>query len=314
MGYKNSSQLNVSIHATLAGGDRMPLRSYTSRRQFLSTPPSRVATAWDMTYDYWVQGFYPRHPRGWRQALGFVADKYKRVSIHATLAGGDAYKAEVPYPLSGFLSTPPSRVATKNIYKIDKYKEVSIHATLAGGDEKMPLIVFQTLLFLSTPPSRVATNGILALAGIEDVSIHATLAGGDITVKALQQGRSVSIHATLAGGDVGRARNDSLVSVSIHATLAGGDFTYSSNSLSLMRFLSTPPSRVATILEQFRIDCIRGFYPRHPRGWRQIPLAASVWYRSVSIHATLAGGDLLGDADKAQEVLFLSTPPSRVAT
>ena len=84
----------------------------------------------------------------------------------------------------------------------------------------------------------------------------------------LQQ--SVSIHATLAGGDVlAKLFLVGFIFVSIHATLAGGD-------------KGTQP--------WYRMK--KGFYPRHPRGWR--PLSGhcqSAAYR-VSIHATLAGGDM----------------------
>ena len=78
------------------------------------------------------------------------------------------------------------------------------------------------------------------------------------------------------------------------------------------------------------------FYPRHPRGWRQPnqgqdiqtgdisihatlaggdrrgPLAVYVLF--ISIHATLAGGDVSALVCIIRQVLFLSTPPSRVAT
>ena len=58
-----------------------------------------------------------------------------------------------------------------------------------------------------------------------------------------------------------------------------------------LTFLSTPPSRVATLAE-----------------------ALSVVFECVSIHATLAGGDILRIARCAPAKMFLSTPPSRVAT
>ena len=79
-------------------------------------------------------------------------------------------------------------------------------------------------------------------------------------------------------------------------------------------FLSTPPSRVATV--QYIIvslsDC--SFYPRHPRGWRLSCRNEQRRHRSVSIHATLAGGDLKDRVRAMAWSTFLSTPPSRVAT
>ena len=126
---------------------------------FLSTPPSRVATVASVT----------RWPR-------------LRVSIHATLAGGDAAHTLRTDEELVFLSTPPSRVATfeklgQVVVAADvsihatlaggdtlaaviggRTNNVSIHATLAGGDKADALGLSQIVQFLSTPPSRVATH------------------------------------------------------------------------------------------------------------------------------------------------------------
>ena len=82
----------VSIHATLAGGDYSssdasdfsavflstpPSRVATAvcgthgtRQTFLSTPPSRVATMENGMSVKASDSFYPRHPRGWRPTAG----------------------------------------------------------------------------------------------------------------------------------------------------------------------------------------------------------------------------------------------------
>ena len=58
------------------------------------------------------EGFYPRHPYGWRPRNVPKTDGRIRVSIHATRMGGD-FKAATPVlPLPAFLSTPPVWVAT----------------------------------------------------------------------------------------------------------------------------------------------------------------------------------------------------------
>ena len=173
----------VSIHATLAGGDSRTLRNHLSNFMFLSTPPSRVATdsspaapSRDSTFLSTPPSrvatrlflrpapghrrFYPRHPRGWRQNEINGCQRSRR-----------------------FLSTPPSRVATRRTHA-GHYpgREVSIHATLAGGDIArkaghkrcckrrfyprhprgwrlgMAGRAGGTIMFLSTPPSRVATR------------------------------------------------------------------------------------------------------------------------------------------------------------
>ena len=148
-----------------------------------------------------------------------------KVSIHATLAGGDTDKSLLPY----------------------KQLDVSIHATLAGGDRRQPHLLLQKPRFLSTPPSRVATANCAAVVSVKSlflstppsrvatenplygnqwrfVSIHATLAGGDAALYCDTAGvHRVSIHATLAGGDGGAGAARPPQAVSIHATLAGGD-------------------------------------------------------------------------------------------
>ena len=85
---------NVSIHATLAGGDPSFPDFFVGPGMFLSTPPSRVATARPIFVTVASSSFYPRHPRGWRPPA--------IVGIVQSLA---------------FLSTPPSRVATAKVYK-----------------------------------------------------------------------------------------------------------------------------------------------------------------------------------------------------
>ena len=69
---------------------------------------------------------------------------------------------------------------------------------------------------------------------------------------------ATNLHRGFAGG----------VRVSIHATLAGGDD-----------------------VDRLRLADLRGFYPRHPRGWRPGIQRAENGVDIVSIHATLAGGD-----------------------
>ena len=100
------------------------------------------------------------------------------VSIHATLAGGDARITGATLAQDMFLSTPPSRVATR------------VHNR-----------AFDRRKFLSTPPSRVATLTDCTKCLVTEVSIHATLAGGDGKDAPVPPVLAVSIHATLAGGD-----------------------------------------------------------------------------------------------------------------
>ena len=148
-----------------------------------------------------------------------------RISIHASLAGGDLCGLQKASGACLFQSTPPSR-----------------EATLVSADQE------DGYLFQSTPPSREATLSLLSSApdifyfnprlprGRRPlghvrllfpslISIHASLAGGDdkfgefnsaaelfqstppsreatIWCLIFWPQRAISIHASLAGGDV----------------------------------------------------------------------------------------------------------------
>ena len=96
-------------------------------------------------------------------------------------------------------------------------------------------------------------------------------------------------------------RRGGALGVSIHATLAGGDFAVWPLPITRIKFLSTPPSRVATTVSRSPTRARKSFYPRHPRGWRRVRARVDAAGNQVSIHATLAGGDrmedLMRDAD-----------------
>ena len=169
----------VSIHATLAGGDSGSSQRTYRQKEFLSTPPSRVATAGtQQTIDMLTKflstppsrvatgfpqppsasglSFYPRHPRGWR-----------RHGAGRTVDG------------AGFLSTPPSRVATADAKKvIDEGVFLSTPPSRVATGEPKPKVLALNQ-FLSTPPSRVAPAEVTTTMYKFIVSIHATLAGGD---------------------------------------------------------------------------------------------------------------------------------------
>ena len=127
------------------------------------------------------------------------------------------------------------------------------------------------------------------------------------------------------------------VGVSIHATLAGGDLFTTKRPVTYVSFLSTPPSRVATLVGKDEIHaeykflstppsrvatsvCVdtvtqrTSFYPRHPRGWRRrcrwcCPHVTTSFYPRHP-----RGWRLTLLWDNNTYGTFLSTPPSRVAT
>ena len=79
--------------------------------------------------------------------------------------------------------------------------------------------------------------------------------------------------------------------ISIHALREEGATTFRTPQQSASRFLSTPSARRATLLTPRGADVDRYFYPRPPRGGRQ-----------------------LSTSDMAQGRRFLSTPSARRAT
>ena len=73
--------------------DKMPAyQRDVYKRQFQSTPPSRVATADGSDDRKNTDDFNPHHPRGWRLRFARTASINADISIHTTLAGGDILK------------------------------------------------------------------------------------------------------------------------------------------------------------------------------------------------------------------------------
>ena len=107
---------------------------------FLSTPPSRVATVhFDPAARRELVSIHATLAGGdFPHTAEPPVQLY--VSIHATLAGGDFHRSRAAFDQVQFLSTPPSRVATKQFGSAPDGKGVSIHATLAGGDA--PALLF----------------------------------------------------------------------------------------------------------------------------------------------------------------------------
>ena len=80
--------------------------------------------------------------------------------------------------------------------------------------------------------------------------------------------------------------------ISIHASLAGGD-SCATFPTSEATFQSTPPSREATVyLPSGEIDFLPAFQSTPPS--REATPESARWsrYDTISIHASLAGGDI----------------------
>ena len=167
--------------------------------------------------------FYPRHPRGWRPKSFLLASSCLE-----------------------FLSTPPSRVATTLYLHLSTTFKVSIHATLAGGDKLRRIISRTNACFYPRHP-----RGWRLEYPKEPLSRE-----------------SVSIHATLAGGDIEQLNYEIIPERFYPRHPRGWRQRFPRNEVEAYAFLSTPPSRVAT-LRVWRCPAPScRFYPRHPRGWR----------------------------------------------
>ena len=106
---------------------------------FLSTPSARRATCGHKMEGFYNDYFYPRPPRGGRQAADTSA-----ANIHI------------------FLSTPSARRATNEVLKITAAICISIHALREEGDASSPGSFQGSTSFLSTPSARRATCAALS--------------------------------------------------------------------------------------------------------------------------------------------------------
>ena len=172
--------------------------------------------------------------------------------------------------------------------------------------------------FQSTHPLRGATQWQERTnRRTKNISIHAPLAGCDhATAGDFVFGQQISIHAPLAGCDPLLPQPDIPLQISIHAPLAGCDSIEAQIAERNGIFQSTHPLRGATILLFLGGDSppvfqsthpLRGatqpspwcwkpyryFNPRTPCGVRRRRLCAYRDLWSISIHAPLAGCDVV---------------------
>ena len=120
----------ISIHALREEGDVQCERPGKAGKKFLSTPSARRATIGFVHAEHVQHDFYPRPPRGGRQA-----------------ALVDAFYMAL------FLSTPSARRATlvRLIRLLDKHC-ISIHALREEGDTKQPMPTTPPGYFYPRPP------------------------------------------------------------------------------------------------------------------------------------------------------------------
>ena len=170
-----------------------------------------------------------------------------------------------------FLSTPSARRATWPCWRSVAARPISIHALREEGDGKESSSPQPSTDFYPRPPRGGRPPKIKNPPMLQTISIHALREEGDPKPDHEWPG----IHV-----------------ISIHALREEGDADGCSAECAVLVFLSTPSARRATeALANYRQMNEEDFYPRPPRGGRQLTTAS--WQKAR---------------------LFLSTPSARRAT
>ena len=140
---------------------------------FLSTPSARRATSEIPKSLCPAFNFYPRPPRGGRPDCHTARFDRERISIHALREEGDPPARPAPSGLSGFLSTPSARRATRR----NRPAVLQVHDFYPrpprGGRLGLRYEGNSAKVFLSTPSARRATNPIAYKTADPAISIHA---------------------------------------------------------------------------------------------------------------------------------------------
>ena len=169
-------------------------------------------------------------------------------------------------------------------------------------------------LFLSTPSARRATVCWVPSIGRARISIHALREEGDYSAdpsstdssnfypRPPRGGRRSSFWTSgtrprfLSTPSARRAtafgeNNPQGIQISIHALREEGDVSFEGTDEVAVIFLSTPSARRATTPAQTLSRVRSDFYPRPPRGGRQLPPPRTRGKGRISIHALREEGD-----------------------
>ena len=299
----------ISIHALREEGDDKARLTSHRQHQFLSTPSARRATQLPLPFGRRI-----------------------RISIHALREEGDLYHFGVVRVVAYFYPRPPRGGRRRCYSRQGRRGNISIHALREEGDWRFlrgfrrqidfyprpprggrhPVVdaVLHQEVFLSTPSARRATRaGGLLQPGYE-ISIHALREEGDCS-----GGRSNFYPRPRRGGR--RPRRQAVrcsTAISIPALREEGDFSAPSALRTAPRISIHALREEGDLPFRWSFPWLRNFYPRPPRGGRQILRERLADIRTISIHALREEGDgqhLVGEVCRD---LFLSTPSARRAT
>ena len=175
-----SRAIGISIHALREEGDKSQCCTLWQIGIFLSTPSARRATAVSGLVNVNILYFYPRPPRGGRQAFSSNAVISFSISIHALREEGDPFAWYRPMPpLLDFYPRPPRGGRRKLRPCHCRPPPISIHALREEGDQGNTAALSVTTIFLSTPSARRATNCQTHDKAVFRISIHALREEGD---------------------------------------------------------------------------------------------------------------------------------------
>ena len=289
----NFDFFDISIHALREEGDPSSAVRFWLQKVFLSTPSARRATPDSRRAERGLAHFYPRPPRGGRRSSRnsprcFRAYFYPRPPRGGRPAGRTSFWADLVFlstpsarratAVAGparynakFLSTPSARRATGMPLGVEPSQQISIHALREEGDQDCRQLHQRQCISIHA----------LREEGDPAAPVPGTRRG-NFYPRPPRGGRPVQIPEYLGGTHFyprpprgGRRRTGRQFrgskGISIHALREEGDIAYARIGSALTVFLSTPSARRATRLRLVLLLRFSYFYPRPPRGGRQIP-------------------------------------------
>ena len=312
----------ISIHAPLAGCDRLRKTRNATRTRFQSTHPLRGATSVSLYLSDQHTVFQSTHPlRGATGGQSHPVVPFHPISIHAPLAGCDSAISAMPSASPNFNPHTPCGVRPDYLDKraaaydfnprtpcgvrrrADQppplRRHISIHAPLAGCDAEGHDYGAEQLISIHAPLAGCDCDGKGA-AWTDAISIHAPLAGCDASAETLCHiPRPFQSTHPLRGATKAVALEDAPIDISIHAPLAGCDKGADVTKLQTALFQSTHPLRGATLYcDHPPLGAL--FQSTHPLRGATFPCRSSCKYKTISIHAPLAGCD----GRDAQRVIY----------
>ena len=195
-----------------------------------------------------VVHFYPRPPRGGRPRPMVHRVCPALISIHALREEGDRKKMGGQILTGIFLSTPSARRATCAEIAPMGYRGISIHALREEGDLSIAEKPRPGLAFLSTPSARRATCRLRSWAVLSSNFYPRPPRGGrQYADNHPPCYNPISIHALREEGDLPAGEQAAAMGISIHALREEGDNRPSGGGKKVLKFLSTPSARRATV-------------------------------------------------------------------